>query len=257
MILAGTNGYRHRDWVGPFYPSGMPEERFLSHYAACFSLLELNASVTFPKTPAETETLLRLAGDGLHFTAFLHPLPGHDPRTLPDLDHLRRLRLGLDPLVRAGRLLAAVLPLHPAIEDTLSARDMLRRAVEGWSVPLLVEARHPSWWMPLGRGFLREERIGLCAFDGPDPPTPAEPDPRLAALGDAVCVRFHGRGGRASWATGGAARRDYLYSWDELVEWLPVLRALEMRTPLVLVILNNPWGARAVINARMIGRLVS
>lgn len=255
MILVGTSGYRHRDWIGSFYPLGMPEERFLAHYAAVFPLLELNVSASFPATPAESEALLRRAGDGLSFTAFLHPPPGQDARGLPGRDHWQRLQSALEPLARAGRLLAAVLPLPPAIEDLLSTREALRRAAEGWGAPLLVEARHPSWWMPAGRAFLRAAGIGLCAFDGPDPPAPTLPDPRLAALGGVVGVRFHGRGGRG--AAGGAARRDYLYAWDELVEWLPALRAIDAQAPRVLVVLNNPWGARATVNARMFARLIA
>jgi hypothetical protein len=70
-----------------------------------------------------------------------------------------------------------------------------------------------------------------------------------------ACVRFHGRDGETRWA-GGAARRDYLYSWEELVGWLPALRALAHRVRDLFIVFNNPWRGRALENARMLRRLI-
>src|SRR5262249_15603921 len=66
---------------------------------------------------------------------------------------------------------------------------------------------------------------------------------------------FHGRDGETRWA-GGAARRDYLYSWEELVGWLPSLQALASRARDLCVVFNNPWRGRAIENARMLRRLM-
>lgn len=253
MILIGTSGYAYRNWLGPFYPTGMPSEQFLPYYAQEFPLVELNIHATHPWTPSETERLLRLAGARLRFSAVIHPPP--EGRGQPPGPHaVHRAQLGLEPLAHVGLLAAMVLPLG-RLEDSPPARATLAACARDLSVPLLIEAHHRSWWQPNARHWLARAGVGLGAFDGPDPPAPEDPDPALADTGPVAAVRFHGRGGAPDWDAGGAARRDYLYAWDELVEWLPVLRRLEQTRRTVLVIFNNPWGARAATNARMLRRL--
>jgi len=36
MIRVGTSGYSFKDWIGPFYPSGIPERDMLPYYAGEF-----------------------------------------------------------------------------------------------------------------------------------------------------------------------------------------------------------------------------
>jgi uncharacterized protein YecE (DUF72 family) len=40
----GTSGWYYDHWVGPFYPSGLPEEAFVEYYAGCFGTAEVNNS---------------------------------------------------------------------------------------------------------------------------------------------------------------------------------------------------------------------
>ncbi|GAG24083.1 unnamed protein product, partial [marine sediment metagenome] len=37
MIYLGTSGFSYNDWVGPFYPSGMPKKEWLLYYAREFN----------------------------------------------------------------------------------------------------------------------------------------------------------------------------------------------------------------------------
>ena len=36
-VLAGTSGWQYRDWRGAFYPPGVPQRRWLEHYAQQFA----------------------------------------------------------------------------------------------------------------------------------------------------------------------------------------------------------------------------
>ena len=44
MIYFGTSGFSYNDWVGNFYPSGMPKREWLIYYAREFNTCEINSS---------------------------------------------------------------------------------------------------------------------------------------------------------------------------------------------------------------------
>ena len=41
MILVGTNGFQHRDWVPIFYPAGLDPDAWLQYYSRHFGCCEL------------------------------------------------------------------------------------------------------------------------------------------------------------------------------------------------------------------------
>ena len=43
-VLVGTSGWMYRDWAGRFYPPGVPQRRWLEHYAAHFPTVEVNGT---------------------------------------------------------------------------------------------------------------------------------------------------------------------------------------------------------------------
>src|SRR6202050_1719332 len=49
-VMAGTSGWQYRDWRGAFYPPGVPQRRWLEHYAEQFATVENNG--TFYRLPA-------------------------------------------------------------------------------------------------------------------------------------------------------------------------------------------------------------
>jgi uncharacterized protein YecE (DUF72 family) len=44
MLYLGTSGFSYNDWVGNFYPRGMPRRDWLGYYAREFNALELNST---------------------------------------------------------------------------------------------------------------------------------------------------------------------------------------------------------------------
>jgi len=50
-IHIGTSGWSYADWVGPFYPAGTPQARYLAEYARTFSAVEVDS--TFYRIPTE------------------------------------------------------------------------------------------------------------------------------------------------------------------------------------------------------------
>ena len=198
-----------------------------------------------------------------------HRLVSSDPG--PSIDGLlAALREGLEPYASAGRFGGLVLPLPHAIAATESSLATIARYCGRLEdLPLLIEPRDASWGEERVVEHLRGLGVGFVLADGPGTegpsfgpdrggvrPLPARRHAPFAPVTAPIAyVRFHGRDGETRWA-GGAARRDYLYSWEELVSWLPSLRALASRARDLCVVFNNPWRGRAIENARMLRRLM-
>jgi len=82
--------------------------------------------------------------------------------------------------------------------------------------------------------------------------------PIARATGPLAYVRFHGRNREKWWHHQQAYERyDYLYSTEELQEWVPRLVSLEAQTGRVYVAMNNHYQAKSVINARMLEELLA
>ena len=49
-VLVGTSGWQYRDWRGLLYPDGLPQRRWLEHYASQYATVENNNA--FYRLPA-------------------------------------------------------------------------------------------------------------------------------------------------------------------------------------------------------------
>jgi uncharacterized protein YecE (DUF72 family) len=110
---------------------------------------------------------------------------------------------------------------------------------------MLVEFRHASWLDEENRAdtlrFLEEHGMAYVTVDAPQTNGRNVLPTVTAATSGTAYVRFHGRNA-ATWnkRTGSAAERfDYLYSEDELREWVPQLRELAGKTQTVYAMFNN------------------
>lgn len=110
---------------------------------------------------------------------------------------------------------------------------------------MLVEFRHASWLDEEHRAdtlrFLEDHRMTYVVVDAPQTGGKNVLPTILAATSETGYVRFHGRNAE-TWnkRTGSAAERfDYLYSDDELHEWVPRLKELAAEAQTVYAMFNN------------------
>jgi uncharacterized protein YecE (DUF72 family) len=110
---------------------------------------------------------------------------------------------------------------------------------------MLVEFRHRSWLEPevaaKTLSFLESIDATYVMVDEPRTDAKNVAPTVIAQTGDQAYLRLHGRNA-ATWnRRGGSAseRFDYLYSDDELREWVEPLRELEQRAETVWVMFNN------------------
>lgn len=159
----------------------------------------------------------------------------------------RRFLAALEPLRRTGKLggILFQLPSYVVFRDhSLEYLEWARAQLGGDE--MLVELRHRSWLDEDNRAetlsFL--ERIGATyvTVDAPRSDEARNLVPTVPAVtSQTAYVRFHGRN-LATWnRRGGSAaeRFDYLYSEDELAEWVPTLRELAGRAQRAFALFNN------------------
>ncbi len=124
-----------------------------------------------------------------------------------------------------------------------------------------VEFRHWSWLndknLERTMDILRSNKMSYVCVDEPQGFRSSLP-PLAAATSDIGVVRFHGRN-REVWEKGSkdaSERFNYLYSEDELKEWVPRVKELAAETKQLHTILNNCYDDKAVVNARQMKAMV-
>jgi uncharacterized protein YecE (DUF72 family) len=185
----------------------------------------------------------------------------------------RRFLDALEPLRAAGKLGGVLFQFPSYVVYKDRSLDYLRWAHEQVvGDEMLVEFRHESWLDEEHRdetlSFLEELGATHVIVDAPRIEGAKNLVPTVLALTSPTAyIRFHGRNA-STWNKrgGGAAERfDYLYSDDELREWIGPLRELSEQAEQAYVFFNNnatsPDGhggrmAQAAANAKELQRLL-
>jgi uncharacterized protein YecE (DUF72 family) len=230
-VRVGCSGWQYADWRGAFYPDGLPQRRWLEHYAATLHTVEVNS--TFYRLP-NVDAVARWATQtppGFCFTVKVSRYATHMRRLTTVADSGRRLAERLQPLARAGRLGPWLwqLPATFRRDD-----DVLGRALE--ELPPgrhAFEFRDASWFCEPVWELLRA--AGVAVVIAHDARRPLPDAPLTAGW---TLLRFHY----------GARGRRGNYSDRELDAWAE--RIDELRTEAeVLAYFNNDWEAFAPRNA--------
>jgi uncharacterized protein YecE (DUF72 family) len=180
------------------------------------------------------------------------PRPGE--ADLPEV--FRRFDFSVQPLREAGKLKALHFQFPPWFTRKPEHLEWVQFCREFFPDDILaVEFRHHSWFEGPARAetlaFLKRIRAVNVVCDEPQigsgavPSVVAVTDPRLAI------VRFHGRNQQTWYIKGesSAQRFDYLYSRDELQEWVaPVRNQLAPEAEEVHLLMNNNRANYAVRN---------
>jgi len=110
-----------------------------------------------------------------------------------------------------------------------------------------VEFRNKGWAKPETFEFLKKNNLGYCAVDEPKLP-------RLMPFVNEVTsdigyLRFHGR--NKNWFNAPTeVRYDYMYSEDELKEFVPEIKKMEKNSKNLYILFNNCHAGKAVKDAK-------
>ena len=294
-IRIGTASWTDPTMTAPgvFYPRGADsaEER-LAYYAATFPIVEIDATYyALPSARVAAAWVDRTPPDFV-FDAKAHALMTGQPtetKRLPkeiraalpeelaakprlyarDLpaelrDEVWRLYLaGLEPLRNAGQLGSVLLQFPKWFFPTSESRDLILDARGRLGeVKSAVEFRSETWFNDKNRdrtlAFLADNAIPLVLVDGPQglrssiPPMAAVTSPELAI------VRFHGRRVE-TWEASGipvVERFRYLYSEEELAEWVPRIREAAEQAREMHILMNNCYANYGSTNARELAAML-
>ncbi|MBI4286328.1 MAG: DUF72 domain-containing protein [Chloroflexi bacterium] len=287
-ILVGITSWTEPTLIasGRFYPpSATSAEERLRYYASQFPIVEVDS--TYYALPSEKTSGLWVdrTPDSFMFDikAFRlltqHPTPQQAlPKDLREalpanlkakknlyqrdfpsglLDEIwRRFERALLPLDSAGKLGVVLFQFPPWFSPGNEPRDYIlecQRRLPQYRIA--VEFRHSSWVNEKNAErtmtFLRENKLPFVCVDEPQGFKSSVP-PVVEVTSDIALVRFHGRNTEA-WEKAGittAERFNYLYSEDELKEWVSPIHKLAVSVGQVHVLFNNCYADKAVVNAR-------
>ncbi len=259
MICVGTAGFKYKDWKGPFYPPELKDREMLSFYAQHFSTVELDFTYYHLPTARTMAGIEAKTPKQFQFTVKAHRTMTHE---IPSdegerKDIFGRFAEALVPLTDAGKLGCVLVQFPWSYRPESRKRDY----VLSWpqrlpDVPLVVEFRHTDWLVQDTFRALMDHRIGFCCVD--EPRLPGLLPPLAICTSPVAYVRYHGRNARKWWNHQTASERyDYLYSSEELEEWLGRIHELASKATTTYIVFNNCHDGHAATNARMMQALLS
>ncbi len=293
-VLIGTCSWTDPTLIksGRFYPSwARSAEARLRYYASQFDLVEVDSSYYALPGEGTGRLWVQRTGDKFIFDIKAFRLFTRHPAPLAALPADIRAALPLAIRERTSvyqRDMPAVLvsELWSRFESTLLSLDSAGKLgvvlfqFPPWFYPgqeqrdyilscqerlpqyrIAIEFRHHSWVNERNRdstlSFLRDNNLPFVCVDEPQGFESSVP-PVAEATSDIGLVRFHGRN-REMWEKKGvsvAERFNYLYTEDELQEWVPGIRELASKTRQLHVLFNNCHQDKAVVNARQVRFMV-
>jgi len=247
-VWVGTAGYGYPDWVGEFYPAGLPAGRMLAFCARRFPFVELN--FTFYRCPT-ADTLSRLAEqvpDDFRFAVKVPHSASHE-QSFRDLAGFRSAVAALN-----GKLAGLVLQFPQSFHHSQSGRrwiELIGGELEQF--PVGVEFRHWTWARPDVPGWLDERGMFLIAVDVPE--VPALYPRGMVRSGRIAYVRLHSRRAE-TWHGHESDRYDYTFSDSALQGWVAALAREAGECDQAYVVFNNCRNTKAVANAERFVELV-
>ena len=257
----GTAGWSYKDWEGVVYPEkkaqGYHPLVFLAQY---INIVEINS--TFYRPPSIYISLSwtkKVEGyPDFLFSVKLHQVFTHQRKgfTQKDVDNFK---LGIEPL-RARERLASILIQFPwSFINSTPHNEYLIGLFKSFSdFPLAVEVRHSSWNTSNFYKLLSEYKVCFCNIDQPIfrnsiKPSSVSTNPQFSY------VRLHGRNYK-NWFKKDAGRDErynYLYTKEEIEEWIKRIKDLGSQSSKVFVITNNHYRGQALANALQIKNMIT
>ena len=94
------------------------------------------------------------------------------------------------------------------------------------------------------------KKRNICTVNVDEPDLQRLPKPDDVVTSDLGYIRFHGRNKENWWKGTNTTRYDYLYSEDELKEWIPKIKNMVKKVKILIIAFNNHYKGQAVKNAK-------
>ena len=250
MIYFGTSGFSYNDWVGNFYPAGMPQREWLSYYAREFNTCEVNSTFYALPKLSSLKAMVGKTGEDFLFCIKANQEMTHQREdNAPVFDAFCQV---LEPFITAGKLGCILAQFPYSFGFNRHNWDYLKLFKERLGeLPLVIELRNAQWLRIEVFDWLHQHDLGFCCVD--EPQLPNLLPPLAEATSKIGYVRFHGRNSAKWWQHEQAYERyDYSYTPQELSEWLPKIQKLDRVAEKTFVFANNHWRGQAIDTIRQL-----
>jgi len=237
-VRIGCSGWNYGHWRERVYPQGLPQRRWLAHYAGLFDTVEITNP--FYRLPRRESVAAWVAESpaGFLFAVKASRYLTHVKR-LGDLEQgVARFYERIEPLLRSPKMGPVLWQLPPNFHrDDERLAGALERLPAGRHC---FEFRHETWFVPPVYELLARHGAALVIGDSPERPWQAR---ELTA--GWTFLRFHH----------GSRGRNGNYSERELEEWAERIERWRAEAD-VYAYFNNDWNAYAVRNARLLRAMI-
>jgi uncharacterized protein YecE (DUF72 family) len=257
----GTAGWSYEDWEGIVYPPrkgrGFHPLLYLMNF---INIVEINSTFYRPATPVlALSWLKKVEGHpDFLFSVKLHQVFTHERTDFSQRD-VDEFKAGIELLRVRNRLAALLIQFPWSFAGTAANTDYMLRLFGLFAgYPMALEVRRSSWDTPGFYDLLRENRVAFCNIDQPVFKDSIKPS-AVSTSRDFAYVRLHGRN-YENWfreEAGRDDRYDYLYTKDELGDWIQRIKDLGTKSGKVYVITNNHYRGQAMANALQIKNMIT
>ncbi len=257
----GTAGWSYKDWEGIVYPTKKSTSFhpliFLAQY---INVVEINSTFYRPPSLRISLSWIRRVKDypDFLFTVKLHQIFTHQRKEFSQKE-VDEFKMGIEPLKAHDRLAAILVQFPWSFARTSINVDYMINLFRMFSeFPLALEVRHGSWDDGEFYDLLSEYRVCFCNIDQPIFRNSIKPS-SITTNSDLSYVRLHGRNYK-NWfneKAGRDERYNYLYSKDELEDWIARIKELSNKSNKVFIITNNHYQGQAMANALQIKNMIT
>jgi uncharacterized protein YecE (DUF72 family) len=248
-VYVGTAGFSYADWKGHFYPDDIRPAGMLEEYARHFPVVEINSTYYAIPEPERINSMAKRTPSWFQFTVKANREMTHE---IGDgAETFEEFRKAIRPLQDHGKLGCVLAQFPWGFKRTVKNEGYLRKFAQRMEgIDTVVEFRNDSWENDETLDLLSASGLGYVCVD--EPHLEGLMSRRVAIIGQTGYVRMHGRNYDTWWAKGRESyeRYDYLYSEEELAEWLSGIENMDKNADRVYVIFNNHYKGQAPANAR-------
>ncbi|MGQ9610785.1 MAG: DUF72 domain-containing protein [bacterium] len=247
-IYIGTSGYSFKDWKGTFYPEDIKGNEMLKFYAQHFNIVEINSTYYAIPRPQLFEKMIEAVPEDFVFTIKASKGITHERNNNESV--FEQFENAIRPLAAAKKLKGILAQFPWSFRNTKENRLYLSRCKDFLAeYPLIVEFRNSSWITEPVFELLKDLDISYCVVDEPE--LPGLVPSKVMNTNELGYVRFHGRSAKTWWEGDSSERYNYLYSEQELKDWVPKIKQLADVTKETYIFFNNCHAGYAARNAKM------
>jgi uncharacterized protein YecE (DUF72 family) len=164
QLYTGTSGFAYPSWKPRFYPAGMPDKKFLEHYASRLNCVEIN--YTFRRLPAATtlESWVKATPATFRFACKANMRITHILRLKEVGAALELFLRSIDPLRSSRRLGPVLFQLPPNLKFDMQLLNNFLVLLPA-DLRFSIEFRHTSWLTDVVYDALKAHKVSLCVAE--------------------------------------------------------------------------------------------